>query len=214
MIELVRIVLLFTMLAITSYLDFRYREVSDKYWLFFGVAGMTIYFFDWNERTSYDVLTIIITLVMTSIMWKFFPIGKADILAILTIGILLPTISGIVMIPIALFMGASVLAGITVISYNVILNTKDRIVLKHSPFDTFDESIIRRSLAFFLIHRKRKREKFSIPAEQIINGKRKFCLGVKNVESEFTNNYIFVESGTPLLPYMFAVYVFIIFIFS
>lgn len=211
MFELIRIVLLLLMLGITSYFDIKHREVSDKYWLIFGVLGIVIYFFDWQEHTSYDGLTIIITLITAAIMWKIFPIGKADILAFVCIGILMPTMAEFIMMPIALFAGSAVIAAISVILYNVILNTLDGYKIKLGPFYSFDEPLIRKLFAFFMIHRKRKRERFSICAENSINGNRKFCLGVKNVESEFVkDDDVFVECGTPLLPYMLAVYMFLI----
>lgn len=210
MIELVRIVLLSLMLGVTSYLDIRHREVSDKCWLVFSSAGIFLYLFDFAERTLYDGLVIITTLVLASLLWKFFPIGKADILAFACIGVLLPTLGGFVMVPIVLLAGSAVIAGISTISYNVILNTKDGIAMRRSPFFTFDESIIRKVLAFFMIHRKRDREKFSISAEQFIDGKKKFRLGIKDTESEFTKDDVFVECGTPMLPYMLAVYVLLV----
>ncbi|QLH07108.1 prepilin peptidase [Nitrosopumilus ureiphilus] len=210
MFETVRIVLLLILLGIVSYFDIKQREVSDYWWLVFGIAGIGIYFFDWKEHFSYDILTIIITLVVASLMWKFFPIGKADILAFVCIGVLLPTLGGFIMVPIVLLAGSAVIAGISTVSYNVVLNTKDGIAMRRSPFFAFDESIIRKLLAFLMIHKKRDREKFSICAEQFIDGKKKFCLGIKNPKSEFTKDGVFVECGVPLLPYMLAVCVLLV----
>lgn len=210
MFELVRVVLLFAMLGITSYFDIKQREVSDYWWLIFGGIGAALYFFDWQEHTSYGGLTIIITLVIASLLWKFYPIGKADILAFVCIGLLVPTMSEFVMVPIALIAGGMIIAGISVISYNIILNTKDFVKMNRDPFHVFDESLIRKMVAFFMIHSKRNREKHSICAEDVIDGKRKFCLGIKNVESEFAKDGVFVECGTPLLPCMLTVYVLLI----
>jgi len=201
------------MLVITSYFDIRSREVSDKYWLIFGLIGITIYFFDWQEHTSFDGLTIVFTLIMASLMWKFFPIGKADILALVCIVIIIPTMSEFIMVPLVVLAGGAILAGISVISYNVILNVKDGVSYKRDPFHMFDESIIRKVFALFTIHRKRDSEKFSINAEQIVKGQRKFCLGLKKAESEFAKDDVgFVECGTPTIPYMLIAFIFLIFI--
>lgn len=155
-------------------------------------------------------MTIIITLVIATLLWRFYPIGKTDVLAFVCIAILVPTISEFIMMPIALFVGEVIIAGISVVSYNIILNTKDGFKMKCGPFYTFDESFIRRLFAFFMIHNKRNREKFSICAEKTVDGKRRFCLGMKNAESEFVKGNGFVECGTPLIPYMSVVFVFLV----
>ena len=135
----------------------------------------------------------------------FYPIGKADILAFVCVGLLVPTISEFVMMSIALIVGGMIIAGISVIPYNVILNTKNYFNMKCDPFHSFDKSLIR-IVAFFMIHNKRNQERFTLCAEKNIDGKRKFCLGIKNTESEFAKDDVFVECGTPLLSYMFVVY--------
>lgn len=221
-IELTRIVLLLVMLGIAAIFDIKTRKVPDHIWIVFVGFGALLYLFDWQNTTSYDILAMITTAAIAILLWFYRVMGQADIFAIASMAVILPVYyDNIVMMPIAITVGAVMIAGLFTTLYNVMLNLKDWLTLKQRPFSDFDEPTYKKILAFFTVHKKRKGEKFVIMVEKrkedynptSIEATKKLVLSgwkkhdfAKNTMIDNLEEY--VEKPPPLIVYMFGLAVF------
>ncbi len=83
MLELLRFVILLAMLGAASYHDVRTREIPDYIWIVGGVAGAALYIFDWSAVDYFVLFSMGTGGAMALLAWRFFPMGEADVLAIL-----------------------------------------------------------------------------------------------------------------------------------
>ena len=219
-IESVRVILLLSMLGIASYFDIKTRMVPDVIWLVFGGMGVILYVFDYQSVTSYYFLAMIMSGFVAFMIWRWRLAGTADIFAVLAITVILPVYYEFVMIPIVILVTVFLLVVVVIILFNISLNISDIIRLKKidifSKFTT--ELKIKKIFAFFVVHRKRKYEKFVIRAENqisiISNTKSfRFLPSRKKItrENYVESNGIFVQNIPPLILYMFGIAVFLFF---
>jgi len=196
-IEFIRIAILIVMLGISSYFDVKTRKIPDLIWLVFGGVGAILYVFDWQSVTSYHVLSIIVAAAVALLLHLNRLTGTADVFAILGIAVILPVSYEFVMVPTTILVGAGIVAAVLVTSYNVALNFLD-LVKNKALFPRFAEPRHRKVLALFIIHRKRRWEKFVTPAESLSSKDRKsFVLFVWNKRS--TSNQLQVISDQNIM---------------
>lgn len=92
-IPITKIILSLTMLAYTSYLDVRYREVDPKIWLIFGVLGgilTAVEIFANNYLLTIVTINIILGLVIGIISYILGLFGGADFLCLFILSIVHP----------------------------------------------------------------------------------------------------------------------------
>ncbi len=92
-IPVIKIILSLTMLAYTSYLDVRYREVNPKIWLIFGFLGGTLTaaeIFANNYLLTIVTINIVLGLVIGIISYILGLFGGADFLCLFILSIIHP----------------------------------------------------------------------------------------------------------------------------
>ena len=211
-IEQIRIILLLLMLGIAGIFDFKTRKIPDVIWLIFGGIGTILYAWDYDKVTSYHMIAIITSIFVGVAIWRWNIAGLADCFAIITMAVILPVHYEFVMMPIVILIAASFLVVILVTLYNVSLNLSDIIRSKRldvfSDFET--ESKIKKIFAFFVIHRKRKYERFVLFAESsisVIPNKKSFVfLSSRNKritgENQINLLVMYVQTIPPLIAFV------------
>ena len=217
-IEFIRVVILITMLGAASYFDVKTRKIPDVLWLVFGGFGVMLYVFDWQSVTSYHILSMIVASAIALLLYLYRLTGTADVFAILGIVVILPVSYGFVMVPISILVGAGIVAAVLVTLYNIILNLLD-LVKNKELFSEFAESRHRKVLASFITHRKRRWEKFVIPAESLSSStdKKSFVLFARNKKSVLhqlqitCNQNTMVQNTLPFTVCLFGVSLLLLF---
>ena len=208
MLEIPRLILMLAILGIASYHDVRTREAPDYIWVIGGILGALLYVFDWNEVDFFVLFTIGMGCIIALLIWKFFPMGDADVLAILTVSVVYPVSFGAVMNPVMVFFGGMILEHMAAFFYNLRYNMED-MIRSRRIFECVEVSKISRIMAFYSVHLRRGHEKFTFCAECKSNGKRKISLKAPSAESDYeTRTGVFVTWAMPALPFMTASFVF------
>jgi len=203
MFSYLRKILCLIMLMISSYEDFKKREVDDRIWLIFSSLGIIItlieYFLnyiDFSYLILY-VLSIVITTIISIIIYYSKFVGGADSKALISISfldpinlnentihpftsiiVLMDTLITFLIVPIFLFI------------YNLY-----RILNKENIFKGFErfenEKLYRKIIALFIGYRtKGVKKRFAIPIEDGFGEKREFFftpllkLDVEPIENE------------------------------
>jgi len=218
-VEPLRILLLVSMLGIAAAFDVRSRRIPDVIWLVFGGIGAVLYAWDYDGITPYHVITIFTSVFVGMMLWKWKIAGLADTFAILTMAVILPVHYEFVMMPIMILLVAFLMVVTFVTLYNVFLNLSDIIrSRKMDIFSEFSEPKYKKIFAFVAVHRKRKHEKFVIPAENSISMtpdvKSFVFLSSRNRVIRYSqllqSNKMYVQNAPPLTAYMFGVAVFLL----
>ena len=220
-VESIRIILLVLMLGTATVFDVRSRRIPDVIWLIFGGIGAVLYIWNYDRITPYHVITIITSAFAGIILWRWKIAGLADCFAIFAMTAILPVHYEFVMMPIMILVMSFFLVVIFVMIYNVSLNLSDIIMTRKTDiFSEFSEPKHKKIFAFFVIHRKRKSEKFVIPAENSTNKElfpnvRSFAFlssrdKVKINNKLLQSNEMYVQSIPPLIAFMFGVAVFLL----
>jgi Flp pilus assembly protein protease CpaA len=216
-VEFIRIVILIVMLGISSYFDVKTRKIPDLIWLVFGGVGAMLYIFDWQSVTSYHVLSIIVAGTVALLLHLYRLTGTADVFAMLGIAVILPVSYEFVMVPTTILVGAGIVAAVLVTSHNVSLNVLD-LVKSKALFPEFAEPLHRKVLASFIIHRKRRWEKFVTPAESLSSAHRKsfalFACNKKPTSNQLqviSDQNIMVQNILPFTTCLFGVALLLLF---
>lgn len=192
-VELAREVLSFAMLCIASYFDLRLRKVNDLVWIIFGGSGAALYML--APSGPVPVLYIIsgAALALAGMRVRIF--GAADCLGIASLSVVIPSYNGIPL-AVAVSLASPVLASLHAASLNVAFNLPG--LIRHTLFEGVSEAGYRKALAFFMLHRKRKWERFVFPAQK--DGRFVLCPAAGQGFAE--NFQGFVMSARPLVPFM------------
>lgn len=194
-IESLRQIITLSMLSVASFFDIKKREVNDIIWIVFGGAGSILYLFE-----PFNPITILYIVIGVAIgmIWIFTrAFGEADGLALIAFAITLPTYERL---PVALIVsiGVPFLASLYGLCCNVTYNISD--LLHGRLFSCVCEKPYRKAFAFFVLHRRRKHERFVFPAQD--NEKFLFHFRPKT-DQEFSNNFEgYVTLALPLIPFM------------
>jgi hypothetical protein len=205
------------MLGIAAAFDVRSRKIPDGIWLVFGGIGAVLYAWDYDGITPYHVITVFTSIFAGMMLWRWKIAGLADTFAILAMAVILPVHYEFVMIPIMILISGFFLVVIFVTLHNVFLNLSDILRSRKTDiFSEFSESKYKKISAFVAVHRKRKYEKFIIPAENsmsIIPNVKSFVFPssrnrVTRGDKFLQSNEMYVQNVPPLTAYMFGAAVF------
>ena len=213
------------MLGIAGIFDVKSRRIPDILWLIFGGIGTVLYTWDYNEITSYHVIAIFTSIFVGMMLWRWRIAGLADSFAIFAMTVILPVHYEFVMMPILILVMSFFLVIIFVTAYNVSLNVSD--IIRSRRMDIFSEfksePKYKKVFAFFIIHRKRKYEKFVISMEKystnitpnvrsfvFLSSRNKVKRDNQLLQQQQQSNKTYVQSVPPLIAYMFGVTVFLL----
>lgn len=197
-----------TMLSIASYQDLRERRVNDWVWVVFGSLGSLLIVL----KGFPDMITIvsIITSTCVALMARYMKLfGSADALAVIALAVIVPVSNG-VLVPLIVLLGASVLSFLFTCLYNAFLNFYCLLNKEEQLFSEFDEPLLRKVIAFFLVHKKQRSERFVFSAESRQPGKKKFKFFAAS-EDEFVSEPKYVTVGIPFTFFMLVALILIVF---
>ncbi len=194
-IESLRQIVAISMLSVASYFDIKKREVNDIVWIIFGVIGIILYLFEPIGFIAILYLGIGIAIGITWILTRAF--GQADGLALIALAITLP-IHDRLPVSVLVSIGVPFLAALYGLCYNMTYNISD--LMNRRLFFGVCEKPYRKAFAFFVLHRKRRHEKFVFSAQD----KDRFVFHFRpKTDLEFSNNFQgYVTSALPLIPFM------------
>jgi preflagellin peptidase FlaK len=191
------------MFTISSYFDLKTRTVNDLIWIIFGLLGLvlttvSLYPFYEKEVFCYAVFCFVSSCVAI-LTWfaRFF--GLADVLGLTTLSIIMPRLGDFSFVPIIVLIMASILSSLCVVIINLSYNVKD--ALTHNVFSDINETRRRKFMALFLIHKKRRNEKFVFSAITLIDGKYKFFFRHIPDLCEFDETSGYVSVALPMMPF-------------
>ena len=202
MLEILRFCILVVILGVASYHDMKSREIQDYLWMVGGGIGAILYVFDWHDIDNFVIFSMALGALVSLAAWRLFPMGQADVLAVLTCSVLCPVSFGM-MNPAVIFFGGLVLEHIIAIFYNLRYNICD--LLYNTLYSGVDSPWYIRVMAFYSVHRRRPHERFTFCAENNLSGTRRISLKTPAVDSEYeTRTGVFVTWAVPAFPFMLA----------
>jgi len=202
-----RQIIALSMLSVASYFDIKTRKIDDRIWLIFAIPGIVLYFLvPLPPFTTIFFLVIGVVIGITWFLTQAF--GQADGLAIIALAVVFPIFNEMP-VSVLVALATTVLLGLFGTLYNIAYNLSD--MLHGNLFHGINEKLHRKILAFLIMHRKRRYEKFVIPSQ---TGDR-FSFHFKpNPDEDFAGDFTgYVSSAFPLVPFMLVVLVLFLVIF-
>jgi len=181
------------MFAVAAFFDVKERKIHDIIWLIFGGTGAILYAVALPD--TIDIVSMAVGVTLASTFWFFRLYAGADALALISLSFILPTYHDFI-IPLSIVVIATTISVIYGIIYNISANSRT-LLLDNKIFEEFDEPLYRRIVAFFLIHKRLKSEKFTFPAERIVSERRKFRFRY-DPDDEFSKDDVYVSLAMPL----------------
>lgn len=181
------------MFAVAAFFDVKERKIHDIIWLVCGGTGAILYTVELPD--AIDIVSMAVGVTLASTFWFFRLYAGADALALISLSVIFPTYHDFI-IPLSMVVIATTISIIYGIIYNVAANSRTFLFDK-KIFEEFDEPLYRRIVAFFLIHKRSKSEKFAFPAERIVSGRRKFRFRY-DPDDEFSKDDVYVSLAMPL----------------
>ena len=203
----IRIILLLILFGIASIFDYKTRKIPDVLWIAFAGIGGMLYVIDYETFSAYHVISFFTSCVFALLLYRMKFVGMADVFGIISIAAILPVHYEFIMIPILGTILALIIVVFATVLYNFTLNVADMMSAKRkSLFSEFvGESLYRKILAVFFIHRKRGYERFVISGENqypIIPRNRSFVLISRNKEISPQMEGGFVQNAPPFVLFM------------
>ena len=193
--------------GIASVYDCKTRKIPDILWIVFSGIGGWLYVIDYESFSAYHVISFFTSCVFALLLYRLKFVGMGDVFAIISIAAILPVHYEFVMIPIIGTILALIIVVIVTVLYNFTLNVTDMMSTKRkSLFSEFEgESLSRKILAIFFIHRKRGYERFVILSENqypAIPKNRTFVLISRSKEISSQIYGGFVQNAPPFVLFM------------
>ena len=202
---IVRALILCGMFAVLSYQDLRTRMTDDRVLIVFGGAGAVVYLADWESFDMTHVAMVVIgSLLGGFLAWKFALFGTGDILALIAATIIFPLFQNIpIMIP--LILAAVTMAFIFLGVVNVSYNMSD--LLRGRLFAGVRGGPLRKTIAFFILHRQRSRPRYVFQAQEIKDGETHLRLRQPSLDADWASEKgvgtDYVSFPVPLMPFFF-----------
>ena len=202
------------MLVYGSYSDLRFREITDTLWIVFAVVGLGLngLQFILLGLESLDPVLSLVSFGVTAgialaLYWLGF-YGGADAKALIVVAIIIPIYSSVYTLhpfaPLTVLTNGFMVTLVLPVGY-LVFNLV-RLARGERIFKGFEaESSWRKFLAALLGYRTRRKGegKFLVSLEKVVDGKRRFELGMMKDEVEFTEKAdIWVTPGIPLVAFL------------
>ena len=202
---IVRALILCGMFAVLAYQDLRTRTTDDRVLLVFGGAGALVYLADWESFDMTHVGMVVIgSLLGGFLAWRLALFGTGDILALIAATIIFPLFQNIpIMIP--LILAAAMMAGLFLTMVNISYNMSD--LMRGRLFVGIRDGPLRKTVAFFILHRQRNRPRYVFQAQEIKDGKMHLKLRQPSINTDWASEKgvgkDYVAFPVPLMPFLF-----------
>ena len=205
MIEL-RIILVLIMFVIASYTDVKERKSYDLVPIGFGISGVVLYLFDWQEFSGFDYFTLILNITILIAICKA-KVAQGDIFLAIALSVLIPSI-GPIPIGITVWLVGMVIGQF---SGNLTCYNRNRKELKNNP-DLFKEFSEESKLFLKFKFHINNNHKFVTPiVKETVFGKTVKEIDVSDNSIEMNAKQgQFVKPLIPGVPYMMGVFSFLI----
>lgn len=211
--NIIRIILAFSMLSLATVIDIRKREINDILWI--GFAGIAVLLFFLNGDIWKTFVLTAISLIIAPIallIWRLGVFGGADALCLIVLSALAPmsTLGTFQITPFTTLTNAALLS-IIPIFINIARNVS-AILRGTDIFKGLDASRLDKVIAFCVGYRARN-PKYSFSIEKIDGSSKKLDFSFKHAEkTDFsTTSDTWVTPGIPYLIYITAGFVIQIF---
>jgi preflagellin peptidase FlaK len=198
MIDIIRFSASTIMLLVASFLDLKYREISDLLWVVFGVLGLVLNgyeFFTGTLLLSNFLFSLVFILIIGFIIYYLQLLGEADIIAFITLAFLNPSYLSLNMFSFyiaPLFFSMSLFSNSVLSSASsVILNSYENLMkyfLDKSIFRDRAYSMREKIIFFFTAQKKSFTEirgpPFDYPMEYLYEGNRKLLFRTQLQDDE------------------------------
>ncbi len=197
----------FIMLVYASYSDWKTREVDDKLWILFSLAGIAFSIIElyYNPQLLFLVITSIsLSSLISFVLYYFGFFGGADMKALIVISLLVPVYYPPNFLHPLTFLTSltnGIFLTICLPIFFFILNIT-RLILGRDIFSGFEgERLWKKILVCFLGYRTSKAEKshFSMSLEKMVDGRKRLQISLLKDEDFISGEDIWVTPGIPLL---------------
>lgn len=199
----------FTMLAYSSYSDWKTREVTDKIWVIFSFIGIAFNSIELISNFSIDLLISIsvsfsITFLISFALYYLGFFGGADMKALTVLALLLPTyhppnyLHPFISI-ISLTNGSFLVLILPIIFFMI---NAGRFIRGKDIFSGFEgERLWKKIFVCFLGYRVDKADEghFLMSLERIVDNKKRFHISLLKDEEFVSGEDIWVTPGIPLM---------------
>lgn len=229
--ELVRILAAAAMLGCAAFFDLRKREVSDLLWVFFGIFAAAVYALEFAFGGTFDIMTGIHVIAAGAVafgVYKAGLFGGADMLALIVLAALLPTLSAGILeiLPAGRENMLHPIAPLTVLSNAVTLSVsmiginlaRNVIYASKNPGMLFEglehEPAGKKIIAAAIGYRASGTPRYAFSIEQQVEGRRQFSFATKDAETaEYESRQnVWVTAGTPFLAFMLVGFLVMLFV--
>ena len=213
----IRLIACAVMLVLASVMDLKKREISDKIWISFAGLGLLITAIEFSSNSInmfQYAFGIAITAPIAYGVYRSGLFGGADAKALVAIAVLVPFYD----LPFKIhgFTAFTVLTNATILTFahvahNVVRNAID--LGKGKPvFEGFEESGLRKTLAFFLGFRTAAPNGYLFAMESVSDGKRRFNFHPGSYDDYVNANVknLWVTPALPFIVYMALGFLFMI----
>lgn len=197
--EIYQLTLTISMFIITSLSDVKTRSINDKIWIVCGIIGIIIQALSDIECIECVIIVSAICIGITFYIWLLKIISSGDMFVMIALSIIVPKLETTYFIPIIVLFEALVISSIYASIVNLKYNLKD--IRSGKLFQDVDESTIKKVIAIFVIHKKRKDEKFTFSGTMMKDGKLKFQFLHNPNTQEFTESADYVSIAIPFIPF-------------
>ncbi len=202
--NIIRIILAFSMLSIATVIDIRKREINDLLWIGFGGVAVLLFFLNgdlWRTFVLFAISMIMAPVVL--LIWRLGIFGGADALCLIVLSAIAPmtTLGSLQITPLTTLTNAA-LVSITPIFINISRNLF-AILRGVNIFQGLDVSKLDKMIALCIGFRSRN-PKYSFSIERVSGSKKKLDFSFKHAEkTEFTTTSdTWVTPGIPYLIYI------------
>ena len=197
---MVRLSMALGILAINSYADLKYRRLMgrDHHYAVLGGAGLLLLLFGGWEWA--DILSMVSGVTLALLLYRCRAMASGDCLIIIVVSAVLPTY-GVLFLPVMMTLVGMTLLAACAVSYNIYLNISQAVCGRGWPFSRYDVPAYKKAAAFFMVHQKRRWERYVVP---VTDGSSFSLLTVPFDRKWAAEDGQLVVVAAPMVPFLLA----------
>lgn len=210
LVELVGVALAVCIISVAAWFDSRERSISSTFLVLMCIVVALYLLVKWfgvgaTPALAEIALVALYVGVLGAMAFSRVFIARGDLAIVAMTAILIPTVQGIPSIVISL----GVAFGVSMTYYmakTLVPNISELLRTGH-VFSAFEDSIVRKTVAFFLVHKRANSERFCFAGETSVKGHRHLVLLPQSLETDdIEAKTEYVISAIPfMVPYLVGV---------